>query len=61
MDNVTTLVPRDHWSFDIWQVRDGYRAECYRNGHLLWEYSSESVAKLMTIVNNTIGHIDDSH
>ena len=60
MDNVTTLVPRDHWSFDIWETRDGYLAEGSCNGNLLWEYQSDSLAKVMLVINNSLGHLDDS-
>jgi len=61
MDNVTTLVPRDHWSFDIWETKNGFAAEAHRNGNLLWEYQSESLAKIMLVVNQALGHIDDSY
>jgi hypothetical protein len=60
MDNVTTLVPREHWAFDIWEVKEGYLAECHKNGDLLWEYKSNSLTKVMVMVNKTIGHMDDS-
>lgn len=59
MDNVTHLEPRHHLSFDVWQTDDGYAAEALRNGTLVWEYRSDSLAKITAVIANTIGHLDD--
>lgn len=59
-DNVTQLVPKLHYTFDIWETKDGYRAEAKVYGGPLWEYSSESLGKVTAMILTTIGRFDDN-
>lgn len=60
MGNVTELKPFQHWRFEVYEQRHGYKAEGHRNGVLMWEYETDSLPNIKAVIERNIGEMNDS-
>lgn len=58
-NNVIPLKPMKHLTVDVFEQRHGFLAEAHMNGQLLWEYESDSLENIRSIILRTLGNLND--